>query len=263
MNIALVDDVERDRRRLEYILKEYDRINRVDMRFYHYAGGEALLRDFQPFGFAVIFLDIFMDGMTGMELARRIREKDDAAVLVFLTTSGTHYSEAFDVFASAYLRKPCAEEEVFRAMDHILRLRTQKEKRFDFSFDRRDYSLRYADLVSLETSGNYLTIVDRGGNSYRTRMTFSAAESLLDTRFLTLMKGIMVNMDYIVQIADGKCFLRGGTVFPLHVKNQKELKQKWLNFKFAKIRGELDDLHDAREGSGATDQLVFRENPRC
>ena len=123
-------------------------------------------------------------------------------------------------------------------LDHIFRLNTESEGRFSFSFDRKDYSLRFSEIVSLETSGNYLAVTDSSGNVYRTRMTFSAAESRLDSRFPTLMKGIIVNMDHISNMSEMLCLMKSGASFPLHVKNQKDLRQKWLNYKFAKIREE-------------------------
>ena len=236
MNIALVDDNEADRLRLERTLRQYDGIHGLGLQIQSFPNGEALLRSYQPFQYTVIFLDIYMDGMSGIETARQIREKDADAILVFLTTSDSHRPDAFSLFASAYLSKPSSEEEVFRALDHILRLHTEKDKRFSFSYNRQSYSLRFADIVSMETDGNYLDIRDREGKAYRTRMTFSRAQAQMDARFLTLMKGILVNMDYIEQIKDTVCRMQGGSTFPLQVKNERELKQTWLNYKFAAIR---------------------------
>ena len=240
MNIALVDDTAADRQGLEAILKEYDTINRIGMQFEQFADGADLLKDYQPLKYAIVFLDIYMESLSGIETARRIRETDDDTVLVFLTTSEEHRPEAFSVFAAAYLGKPCRRDDVFRVLDHVFHVRTEKEKRFFFSFDRQEYSLRYSDIVSMETVGNYLSITDREHNTYRTRMTFSAAEKQLeDRRFLSLMKGVLVNLDYVLQIGDGRCLMQGGAVLPLRLKDEKELQQKWLNYKFAKIRREM------------------------
>ena len=112
--------------------------------------------------------------------------------------------------------------------------------RFSFSFDRQEYRLLLADIVSIETDGNYLRITDQEGKVYRTRMTFTHAQTQLDQRFLSLMKGITVNMDYIVQIKDTVCYMQGGASFPMRVKNAKELKQNWLNYKFTAIREATD-----------------------
>ena len=236
MNIALVDDREADRVLLEQTLREYAAINGLELSVTHYSCGEALLSEYHPFKFSVLFLDIYMDGMTGIQTAERIRELDDDAILIFLTTSEAHMSEAFSVFASAYLQKPCQRDRVFRTLDHVLRRKTEAGGFFTFPCGRKTASLRFSDIVCLETEGNYLFVLDVRGVQYRTRMTFSTAERMLDNRFLTLMKGIVVNMDYILQISGSRCTLQSGRVLPLQVKKQRELQEKWLNYKFARIR---------------------------
>ena len=245
MNIALIDDRDEDRAHLERILKEYDSIHKVGMNFYHFDSGEALLAEYQPFRFAVVFLDIYMDGISGIETAKCIRKVDDDARIVFLTTSEAFRPDAFSVFATSYLVKPCAQAQVFQTLDHIFRLRTSEEGRLSFSYDRQDFSLPYGDVVSLETDGNYLSIADKAGRIYRTRMTFSAAVEQLDSRFLVLMKGVAVNMDQVAQIQDGYCRMLDGRRLPLHVKRQAALRDQWLNYKFTRIRENSTALGDA------------------
>ena len=240
MNIAIVDGNEADRLRLERILKQYAVMNQLDFQIDLFSNGETFLQNYQPFQHVVVFLDIHMDGISGIEVAKKLREKDDDTILAFVTNSEDHRPEAFSVFAAAYLIKPCPDEQVFRLMDHILRRRTKTAQRFSFTYDRKEYSLPFADLVSIETDGNYIRIKNRDGESFRTRMTFLQAQAQLDSRFLILMKGILVNMDYIEQIHDTLCIMRSGDKFPLRVKAKRELKQTWQNYKFASIRREAE-----------------------
>ena len=128
MNIAIVDDSATDRRHLEQILQKYAAINQLDMNIEHFSGGEAFLNHYQPYQYTIIFLDIFMNGITGIKTAEIIRETDEESVLVFLTTSEDHRPEAFSVFATTYISKPSSREAIFRALDHILHCRTEKEQ---------------------------------------------------------------------------------------------------------------------------------------
>ena len=242
MNIAIVDDNERDQTCLEQMLRRYAVMNQLEYHVDLFPSGEALLGTYQPFQYTTIFLDVFMDGLSGIETAERIREVDEDSILVFLTSSEKHRPEAFSVFATAYLSKPCNEEQLFRLMDHILRRRTETDQRFTFSFDRREYSLRYADIVSIETDGNYINIKEKNGACFRARMTFTQAQGQVDSRFLILMKGILVNMDCIERISDTRCIMLNGDTFPLRMKNAKELEQKWLNYKFTSIRNATASL---------------------
>ena len=218
------------------LLRNYAALHQLDLEVECFSCGEDLLAVSAPFRFAIVFLDIYLEGITGLETAERLRAADEDVVLVFLTTSEDHRAEAFSLFATDYLVKPVGEEAVFRTLDHILRLHTDRETRFSFSYRRRDYSLPQRELVSLVTDGNYLIVTDRRGGSYRPRMTASAAEKALDQRFLVLMKGVIVNMDYVTQITDTVCLIRGGGSLPINVRKGKELRQRLLNYKFAQIR---------------------------
>jgi DNA-binding LytR/AlgR family response regulator len=237
MNIAIVDDCEKDRSLLAQMIRQYGIMNQLDLSMEHFPSGEALLLNYQPFRYTVIFLDIFMEGMSGIETAEKIRSTDEDTPLVFLTASNEHHPEAFSVFATAYLTKPVTEERLFRTLNHIMRLSTEPSERFSFTAERREYSLPYAEIVSIESDGNYLIITDRSGKTYRTRMTFSRLlQQVQDPRFLVLMKGILVNMEYIELMRDSVCVMRNGRYFPLLMRKAKELKQQWLNYRFASIR---------------------------
>ncbi|MBQ6163115.1 MAG: response regulator transcription factor [Clostridia bacterium] len=236
MHIAIVDDLDSDRLMLETILREYGTVNGLDLNVSHFDSGEALLRDYAKYRYSLVILDIYMKGMSGVETAKILREKDDDLPILFLSTSGEYTFEAFSVFAVGYLKKPCVKEEVFRVLDHVLHRKTDLSDIFNFTYSKRNYSLRFSEIIMLESQGNYILITALGGETYRTRMTFSQAESMLDRRFLTLVKGVIVNMDYIIRIEDRNCYMQNGMTLPLHLKKKKELRETWLNYKFAKIR---------------------------
>ncbi len=74
------------------------------------------------------------------------------------------------------------------------------------------------------------------GKQYRARMPLREAEALLDNRFLRIIKGVTVNMDYVLQMNDTSCTMCTGMVLPMRSRNGKEIRQQWLNYKFVKIR---------------------------
>lgn len=108
MRAAIIDDLESCREDLRKCLHQY--LNG------HYAGetpavgefssGEDFLSQFQPEAWDVIFIDQYMDGLSGIDTARKIREKDKLAALVFVTTSVSHAVESYGVRACGYLVKP-------------------------------------------------------------------------------------------------------------------------------------------------------------
>ena len=87
MNIAIVDDLASDRLQLIGKLQTYMQQARIPFTLYEFDSGEAFLEAFSPGRFSIVFLDIYMGGMTGMSVAHAIREQDFDCRLIFLTQS--------------------------------------------------------------------------------------------------------------------------------------------------------------------------------
>ena len=174
-------------------------------------------------------------------LAELIREKDSSTGIVILTTSEEHRSAAFHCHASDYLIKPVTQESLFHTMDYLLQIKTETDaQRFYFTSSRRENSLPYAEIVHIRTESNgsnYLVITDRSGSTYRTRMTLSAVCDELDSRFLLLQSGLLVNMEHITALKEKCVTLDNGE--EITYSTRKEIQQIWRNYMFDHIRSQL------------------------
>ena len=65
MNIAIVDDRKEDRERLSSILRQYAHAHGEKLKIQHFESAEALLDDYRPFRYAILFLDIYMRHLHG------------------------------------------------------------------------------------------------------------------------------------------------------------------------------------------------------
>ena len=101
LQAAIVDDLREERLRLESCLERYCSENKLSFTVSSFAGGEQFLA--LPAGsFDLVFLDIYMSGLTGMETAKLFRQKDDRALLVFVTTSSDFAVDRCRVRAFGY-----------------------------------------------------------------------------------------------------------------------------------------------------------------
>ena len=246
LNIALVDDIQSELDTLSQILGEYAAASQLDLTLHCFHSAEDVLTEYQPFRYTVIFMDIYMEGMTGMEATERIRAVDRDTLIIFLTTSGEHMPHAFRYHAYDYIRKPAEKARLFAVMDDILRRHTEisDSPKITFTSNRRDYSIPCSDIIYIRTEANYLGIMDKSGNTYRTRMTFSAIKHRLreNNHFLQILRGVLVNMDYIENFDDGICHLTGDIKFPVNVRNAKKIEQVWRNYVFSGMRRKQRDL---------------------
>ena len=107
ISIAVCDDLESGRISLARMIRAYARARALPVRVRLFSGGESLLAALagsEPIH--LLFLDIYMPGMSGVEAARRIRRAGSAVPIIFATTSQDHGLESFEVQASDYLVKP-------------------------------------------------------------------------------------------------------------------------------------------------------------
>lgn len=108
LNIAVVDDLALERTMLADFICKYCTEHRIAANLIHFTNGEELLADFVAQKFDIIFLDIYMSGLNGIDTAKQLRKIDTACRLVFVTNSDQHAVQGFRVRAFDYLLKPYA-----------------------------------------------------------------------------------------------------------------------------------------------------------
>lgn len=241
MNIALVDDSPEELLRLEEMLREYAGIHQLDLELTSFSSAERMLSSWKPLKYTVIFLDIYMDGISGTEAAGIIRQTDEDTILIFLTTSQDHRADAFRAHAYDYLEKPFTTDTIFSVMDHVCRLHTEQNTgRFLFTLSGKDRSICFSDILYLQSEGNYINIRSCDGEVLKVRMTFSAASEqvLPDNRFLTIVRGIIVNLDHVKRFVGDTCVMTDDTWLLVRTRKGREMEQIWHNYNFAKLRRE-------------------------
>ena len=242
MNIAIADDIPEETRPLKNYLTEYSILNDLELTIEDFESAEALLREYRPYRYTVVFLDIYMEGMTGVDAARKIREEDSDTFLVFLTSSTAFMPEAFSLHAFEYMEKPVKRDKVFSLLDDILKLETDRSSTpiLEFLSNRSTVKLPYENIIFVRSDRNHQEIMDKDGTVYRTRTRFSSLSSELskDTRFLLILRGMLVNMDYIKRFDEDVCYIRDDIRLPINQKNSGSLEQTWKNYVFQKIRRE-------------------------
>lgn len=241
MNIAIVDDQLKETTQIKNIIKKYFSDNHTPMELKIFHSAEDFLAGFSPFQYTLIFMDIYMDGMSGLEAARQIRKTDNDTHIVFLTTSSDHTFDAFDVHAYQYILKTPDKESlrqsIYQVIEDVLSIRSIEDKQLIISVSGEEISLPFSNIVYAQSQKNYIQITDRFRSRFRTRMTFSELRSSLDrdNRFLQINRGILINMDYITTFESETCNLKGGYSLPINLRDQKKLNQIRKNYIFSKL----------------------------
>ncbi len=156
MNIAVVDDEEAIREQIGGFIKKRN----PDFDISGFATGEGLLAAGKDFD--IIFLDIQMEGMGGIEAARTLRQSGVDAVVIFITGIREYVFEAFDVSAFHYLLKPIEEQKFMevlgRAAEEAGKRKGQREKQIFIRAKNQGYTLNLNSILYIESRGKKVEI---------------------------------------------------------------------------------------------------------
>ena len=120
--IAICDDNEDDRQSLYHTLENFLNTKGIQARLFPYDSPNKLnsLIENKSFRFDIIFLDIIMGDMNGMECARFIRQQDKLVKIIFLTNSTDYVFEGYDVKATGYLIKPIKTDQLNKVLNQAI-----------------------------------------------------------------------------------------------------------------------------------------------
>ena len=156
MNIAVVDDEEAIREQISGFIKKRN----PDFNISGFATGEGLLAAGKDFD--IIFLDIQMEGMGGIEAARILRQSGVDAVVIFITGIREYVFEAFDVSAFHYLLKPIEEQKFMEVLDRAAKeagkRKGQREKQIFIRAKNQGYTLNLNSILYIESRGKKVEI---------------------------------------------------------------------------------------------------------
>ncbi len=227
MNIAVVDDEEAIREQINNFIKKRN----PDFNISGFATGEELLAAEKDFD--MIFLDIQMEGMSGIEVARTFRQSGVDVVLIFITGIKEYVFEAFDMSAFHYLLKPIEEQKFLevlsRAAEEVRKRKGQKERQIFIRAKNQGYTLSLNNILYIESRGKKVEIhtsdIEDVIASY---ITMDELERQLRDSFYRCHRGYLVNMAHIARYDSDSIFLSNGEKVYLTRKKHNEFVKAYM-----------------------------------
>lgn len=236
MKIAVVDDNEADVKLFINLIKEYGKKNHKTIYASAFSGGEELLKRFQKERFSAIFLDIYMNGISGVEAARKIRKKDKNVRLIFTTTSEEYFAEGFEVEATHYLLKPLNTKKIKDVMQRLHSLFTEEETMLTLPNGSRQVQIPKNSILYIETIRNGIMICCKD-NQIPVRCSISVAMEMLQfSNFLRCHRYSVVCLDAVERVENDSFIMTDGRRILLRREGRKELKETYYRYFMNKMR---------------------------
>lgn len=237
MNIAIVDDLTVDSNYLCTLLQDYFQTNNIDFNITTFSDGNDFIASFTPGKYNLVFLDIYMPNMTGMDLAKQFYEKDPNCHIIFVTSSSDFAVESYDVNAIYYIIKPISQEKLELALKRCESALLTNNKFIDFTFEKNPCRVFLKDILYIEKQYRKL-ILHTCTRNYTLTTTWNdfLEGNALDDRFLECFRGIIVNMDHISQALEVDFLLDNNEKVPLRQRSRTLIKKQYMDYMFNNLK---------------------------
>lgn len=181
----------------------------------------------------LLFLDIDMGEVNGIDLARRLRRTRPDAVLIFVTNFIEYAPEGYEVNAFRYLSKQQLELLLPAYFADALAVCRTRQRTVDIFCEGEItpvvvQSIIYAESIRHE---QLLHLNRAANNTLSTRMTMANLEELLAPHgFLRIHRSFLVNMAFLRQLQSTEAELTGVGILPVSARSYREMKRKYLNW---------------------------------
>lgn len=178
--------------------------------------------------FHLLFLDIMMQDLNGIDLARILRKKKNAVSIIFITSSPSFALEGYSVRPVQYLLKPVALPKLKEALLYDYDQNFTR-KRLMFSYGKKTYSLALKDITYIEIYGHSLKIHTQK-ETFESTGTLKEIERYLSASFLRCHRSYVVNLERIIDIQRYSFTLDSNEHVPIGKEKYQLVQQAFVSF---------------------------------
>lgn len=233
VKVAICDDDEAVTREIEDILEKYARENTIHIDVGVFFDGQELIRymDKNQETYDILFLDIEMKKMNGLDTAMRIREMDRKMTLIYVTSHESYALKAYQVHPFHFLVKPIDANEVTLCFEQAYSLFQQDEEYYEYMYNKCDYRVSIGKILYIMSNKRKIQLYMEDGSVLEHYGKLDEIERKLENtraEFWRIHKSILVNAKYIFRKAYDHVELIDGQRLSISRDREKELDIKYI-----------------------------------
>lgn len=229
IHIAICDDEKYMSDRIWTMASDFFRRKNMETTILQFSCGEELLKYDKQID--ILFLDIQMKDIDGMETARKLRERKFRGFLIFITVLKEMVFQSFEVQAYDYLVKPIEEKHFEKTMERLyVSMQNAREASLLVQKGYESRIISMEDIVFCEIIDRkiYLHLSSSEVIDYYDRI--ENLETKLDGRFFRCHRSYLINLKYLKSYKNGVAYMESGREIPVSRLRSREFSSVILQY---------------------------------
>ena len=229
ITIAICDDEKIIAEQIKRLASVFFRAKNMETSILCFSCGEELLRYDKSID--ILFLDIQMEGMDGMETAKRLRAGKFRGFLIFITVLQEMVFQSFEVQAYDYLVKPIEEARFEKTMERLLASMCSAggssllvQKGYESRIIQKE-DIVFCEIIDRKI---YLNLASGEVVDYYERI--ENLETKLDSRFFRCHRSFLINLGHLRGYKNGTAYMDNGREIPVSRLRGKEFSSVILEY---------------------------------
>ncbi len=234
IRLAVCDDDVQCLHGTKKMIEEWSEHHEIRIQIKCFDNGDSLIKSVAPAHFDIIFLDIMMPLLNGMDTAREIRQLDKAVKIVFLTSSPEFALESYAVKASGYLLKPFGFEQLSEVLADCTLTLKKEPKNLLLKSACGYHKIYLQDIVYIEAQNKHVAFYLNSGPPLIITEPFYSFENklLAQDGFFKCHRSYIVSMPYVHSFTLCEITMKSGCQIPIARGIGKAFQDAYFSFMF-------------------------------
>lgn len=234
IRLAICDDevqcLDSTRRMIEQWSERYS----IPVQIGCFDNGDALLQSIRRTRTDIVFLDIMMSLLNGMDTAREIREIDKAVKIVFLTSSPEFALESYSVKANGYILKPFSDKQLSEVLNDCTAALEEKSEHLLLKSTDGYHKIHLHEIEYIEAQNKNVIFFLRSGRSLTSTEHLRVFENKLLTKdgFFKCHRSYIISMSQINSFRLSEIKMKSGGCVPIARGSGKAFQNAYFSFMF-------------------------------
>jgi DNA-binding LytR/AlgR family response regulator len=237
MKISIVDDSKSDRLLAKKWTQTYfsERTNQLNIApiFHEFDSGESFLESGEVCSCELLILDIYMQKLTGLDVAKRVLALNKSCNIILFTSSEDHQLDGYSIHAIGYVMKPVDQHinALYRALDYVVEKMELDKAHICANTAFGSQRLYFRNISHIDCI-NRIVNIHLTGQTLEIYGKYKDYQNafLSDSRFIECNRNLIVNLDYVDSIKDDDFILTTGDCIPISRRKKVTTLEYYMTY---------------------------------